>query len=137
MKKKPKVFLGGTCNGSTWRDELIPRLTIDYFNPVVDDWNKEAQEEEERQKEICDILLYVITPKMRGVYSVAEVVDSSNKKPKATLLMIQQSEDGIFFDEGQHRSLSAVCDMVDANGALVAFTWMDLIKKLNNWGNDD
>jgi len=32
-----KVFLGGTCNESTWRDELIPMLEIDYFNPVVDE----------------------------------------------------------------------------------------------------
>jgi len=35
-----RVFLGGTCNNSKWRDVLIPRLKIDYFNPVVDDWNE-------------------------------------------------------------------------------------------------
>ena len=27
-----KVFLGGTCNGSTWREELIPMLKVPYFN---------------------------------------------------------------------------------------------------------
>ena len=27
-----KVFLGGTCNGSKWRDEIIKLLEIDYFN---------------------------------------------------------------------------------------------------------
>ncbi|WP_235906015.1 nucleoside 2-deoxyribosyltransferase domain-containing protein [Ginsengibacter hankyongi] len=27
-----KVFLGGTCNGSTWRDTLIKDLQIDYFS---------------------------------------------------------------------------------------------------------
>lgn len=35
-----KVFLGGTCNNSIWRDVLIPLLTdngINYFNPVVDE----------------------------------------------------------------------------------------------------
>ena len=31
MKKLLKVFLGGTCNGSLWRNELIPQLKIDYF----------------------------------------------------------------------------------------------------------
>ena len=36
-----KVFLGGTCNESTWRNRIIPMLAIDYFNPVVDDWNEE------------------------------------------------------------------------------------------------
>lgn len=33
-----KVFLGGTCNGSKWREELIPLLQVGYFNPVVDEW---------------------------------------------------------------------------------------------------
>jgi len=37
-----RVFLGGTCNKSTWRQRLIKLLKIDYFNPVVDDWNEEA-----------------------------------------------------------------------------------------------
>lgn len=30
-----KVFLGGTYNGSNWREKLIPNLKIDYFNPIV------------------------------------------------------------------------------------------------------
>lgn len=51
-----KVFLGGTCNDSNWRDVIMPMLLkrgIEYFNPVVDDWNDECQAEEERQKKIC------------------------------------------------------------------------------------
>ena len=61
---KNKVFLGGTCNESTWREELIPLLKTDYFNPVVEDWTPECQAEEERQKnEECNYQLYVITPK--------------------------------------------------------------------------
>lgn len=41
-----KVFLGGTTNNTNWRDDLIKKLKIEYFNPVVDDWNEEAQERE-------------------------------------------------------------------------------------------
>lgn len=37
-----KVFLGGTCNESAWREELIQMLNVDYFNPVVDDWTEEC-----------------------------------------------------------------------------------------------
>jgi hypothetical protein len=33
---KNKVFLGGTCENTTWRKELIDNLKVDYFNPVVD-----------------------------------------------------------------------------------------------------
>ena len=79
-----KVFLGGTCNGSKWREELIPKLTIDYFDPVVEDWTPECQQEEIRQREICDIVLHVITPKMKGAYAIAEAVDDSNKRPDRT-----------------------------------------------------
>lgn len=68
-----KVFLGGTCNESEWRNYLIKLLTIDYFNPVVDDWTEECMAEERKQREICDYCLYTITPKMTGVYSIAEV----------------------------------------------------------------
>lgn len=28
-----KVFLGGTCAGWKWRDELQPLLKCDYYNP--------------------------------------------------------------------------------------------------------
>lgn len=39
-------MLGGTCNESQWREELIPMLSIDYFNPVVPDWTQECMAEE-------------------------------------------------------------------------------------------
>ena len=45
-----KVFLGGTCNESSWREELIPMLKCEYFNPVVKDWTPQCQEEKENQK---------------------------------------------------------------------------------------
>lgn len=50
-----KVFLGGTCNESTWRDKLIHILPehIKYFNPVVEDWTPACQREEERQRMNC------------------------------------------------------------------------------------
>ena len=55
-----KVFLGGTVNGSTWREQLIPLLDeskISYFNPVVEDWNEQVQQEEIRQRKECDYVL--------------------------------------------------------------------------------
>ena len=75
-----KVFLGGTLGDSTWRKKLIPRLEIDYFDPVVGDWTPECQEEEIKQRQNCEFVLYVISPYMQGVYSIAEVVDDSNKR---------------------------------------------------------
>ena len=114
-----KVFLGGTCNNSTWRDRLITMLDIEYFNPVVADWTPACQEEEIRQREICDICLYVITPRMHGVYSVAEVVDDSNKRPTKTVFVRLRSDGDEKFDKGQWRSLGAVTQMVEENGGVV------------------
>ena len=111
-----KVFLGGTCNESTWRSELIRMLKIDYFNPVVEDWTEECMAEEIRQRELCDYCLYVITPKMTGVYSIAEVVDDSNKRPEKTIFCVLTDCDEGHFDLGQIKSLMSVGYMVERNG---------------------
>src|SRR5208337_1046647 len=113
-----KVFLGGTCNASTWRDELIPLLKIDYFNPVVADWTLECRAEEIRQRETCDYVLYTITSQMCGVYSIAEVVDDSNKRPHKTVLCLLMAG----FDEHQVNSLYSLADMVARNGAVVVYS---------------
>ncbi len=114
-----KVFLGGTCNESDWRERLIPMLTVDYFNPVVEDWTPECMAEELRQRESCDFCLYVITPKMTGVYSVAEVVDDSNKRPQRTILCVLDTDGPLAFSKGQRKSLASVERMVAKNGAYV------------------
>jgi hypothetical protein len=110
-----RVFLGGTCNGSTWRNELIPMLDVDYFNPVVEDWTPDCQAEELRQRKTCDMILYTITSQMAGVYSIAEVVDDSNKRPGQTILCLLL--DG--FDTAQTKSLKAVGNLVAGNGITV------------------
>lgn len=76
-----KVFLGGTCAETTWRDELMPLLDksgIEYFNPVVKDWTPECQAiEEDEKNNKCDTHLYVITKEMMGTYSIAEIINSA------------------------------------------------------------
>jgi len=116
-KEVKKVFLGGTCNESTWRDDLIKDLDIDYFNPVVDDWTEECYEEELKQREICDYVLYTITPKMTGVYSIAEAVDDSCKQPNKTLFCYLNKENDLSFDKAQIKSMEALRKMIEKNGA--------------------
>jgi hypothetical protein len=116
-----RVFLGGTCAGSTWRDDLIPLLKIDYFNPVVPEWDETAYQEELKQREECDFCLYVVTPKMKGVYSIAEVIDDSNKRPEKTIFCsIPDSEPEnrkiLIFTAELRKSVEAVGKMVKANG---------------------
>jgi len=111
-----KVFLGGTCNESTWRDRLITMLDIGYFNPVVDDWTEADMAREIEERKSCDLCLYTITPKMTGVYSIAEVVDDSNRRPSRTILVLLNDDDGLSFGESQWKSLLAVARMVKRNG---------------------
>lgn len=127
-----KVFLGGTCNNSTWRDELIPQLKIDYFNPVVDDWTQECMEEELRQREECDICLYVITPKMTGLYSIAEVVDDSNKRSEKTVLCALSHDGDKVFSFGHWISLMSVLKMGSKNGGETFLSLDGVIKYLNS-----
>ena len=126
-----KVFLGGTCNESTWRDELIKLLKIEYFNPVVDDWTPECMAEEIRQREICDFVLYIITPKMTGVYSIAEVVDDSNKRPEKTLFSYWVTDEDSVFSTGQIKSLEAVSKMIVGNGGYAFENIVDVAEFLN------
>lgn len=115
------VFLGGTCNGSMWRNEIIPLLKVSFFNPVVDNWTPECQAEEVKQRKKAKIVLYTITPKMTGFYSIAEVVDDSNKRPRKTVLCILEKDDGQEFTKHQLKSLNAVAKMVNENGVLVFY----------------
>ena len=140
-KDDKKVFLGGTCNESTWRDKLIPMLKIDYFNPVVDDWTEECYLEELRQREICDYCLYVITSLMTGVYSIAEVIDDSNKRPDKTLFCVLnkdylplnvETDNPITFNKGQMRSLERTGLMVQKNGGKYFKSLEEVAHYLNN-----
>ena len=120
---KKRVFLGGTWNGSAWRNRAMIYLNnagLDYFNPIVEDWTPEAQAAEVRARETCDFCLYAITPLMRGLLSIAEVVDDSNKRPEKTVLVLLPNEDGTAaFATDVWQSLNSVAALVRRNGAHV------------------
>ena len=128
---RQKVFLGGTCNDSQWRDQLIPLLAIDYFDPVVDDWTEAAQQEEIKQRETCDYCLYVITPKMAGVYSIAEVIDDSNKRPAKTIFCVLPKDERETYTKEQKKSLDEVGNMVKKNGGQFFTDLHDVAEFLN------
>ncbi len=119
--KSKRVFLGGTCADSTWRGQMIIHLQeqgLDWFDPVVEDWNEEAQENERRERAECDFCLYTITPKMTGVYAIAEVVEDSMKRPAKTVFVVLREDNREHFTESQWKSLMQVARMVLRNGGL-------------------
>ncbi len=142
-KPRTKVFLGGTCGNSSWRDEIIPKLQVDYFNPVVKDWTPECQAEEERQKEMCYIHLFVITKEITGYFSITEVVDSSNKytscqydsKYPHKIVIYCFIPDGM--EKHQVKSLEAVGRVVENNGGVWLRSLDEIIDYVNQYKNPE
>lgn len=122
-----KVFLGGTCAGRKWRDEIIPQLTCDYYNPIVKNWSEADRLREVRERQTADVVVYTITSDMAGVYSIAEIIDDSNKRPHKTVVCILY--DG--FEKKMAHSLRAVANLAKENGATVVESLEDLVKYLN------
>lgn len=127
-----KVFLGGTCAESKWREYIMPLLMCNYFNPVVEDWTPECQENEEREKVICDYHLYVITPKMKGVFSIAEVVNDAAKLKDKCVFCVTKEDDDRDWTDGEIRSLNATIKLVESNGATIVKNLDEVVAFLND-----
>lgn len=130
--KTKKVFLGGTCNNSQWREDLKRQLKIDYFDPVVPNWNEAAYQKELLERENSNFNLYVITPKMKGVYSIAEVVDDSHLRPEKTIFCYLKNDGDARFDDEQLKSLNKTGEMIVRNGAKAFSSLEELAKYLNS-----
>ena len=107
--------MGGTTAGTGWRDLIIPELEkrkLEYFDPRVEDWNDEARKREEEEKEKCDTMLFLITPEMQGVFSIAEIINSTWQvlTGGSGFVYFGVLKDG--WDEPRWRSLKATLDMV-------------------------
>lgn len=124
-----KVFLGGTCSGFKWRDKLIPMLKCDYYNPIVKNWQESDRLREVKEREEADFVLYVITSGIKGVYSIAEVVDDSNKRPEKTIFCVLNNGD---WGTEMLRSLEAVKNLVKSNNVTVFDNLKDIANFLNS-----
>ena len=126
-----KVFLGGTCNGSLWRNEVIKDLKLSFFNPMQEEWTPAMMEEEIKQRAECDFCLYVLTPTMEGFFAVAEIVDDSNKRPGKTIFCFLEEDEGKTFSAVQKKSLTQVAKMVKENGAMYFDNLTEVVNFLN------
>lgn len=127
-----KVFLGGTCTGWKWRDELQLLLKCDYYNPIVENWSEEDRLREVHERETSDYVLYGITNGIKGVYSIAEVVDDSNKRPEKTLFLNLYKEDDRYFTKQMNHSLKAVENLLKSNGVKVFNSIEEVSEFLNS-----
>jgi hypothetical protein len=72
----PDVYLGGSCNPTTWRKDIaIPLLEaagITYYNPQVDNWTPELVDIERKAKAKAGNYLFVIDSQTRAISSMIE-----------------------------------------------------------------
>lgn len=135
-----KVFLGGTCAGWKWRDKLQPLLKCDYYNPIVKNWSEEDRLREVHERETADFVLYGITNGIKGVYSIAEVVDDSNKRPEKTLFLNLYDIDKEMihvraYKEMAH-SLKAVENLLKENGVKIFHSIQEVAEYINSQMGD-
>lgn len=122
------VFLGGTCSGYKWRHELVPMLKCGFYDPTVENWSESDRLREVHIRETADYVLYVITSGMKGVYSIAEIIDDSNKRPEKTIVCVLY--DGI--NRQMARSLRAVVNLAKDNGVAVCETLSEVAEFINS-----
>lgn len=127
-----KIFLGGTVAGYDWRKIIEKEFkcyrNVELFNPIVSKWTKECVIRENEYKENCDISLFVITPYMEGIYSIAEAVEESNKRPEGTVFVILDkvvnNKEIRTFTEHMKHSLQVTGELIERNGGKY-FTSLD------------
>lgn len=92
-----RVFLGGSCNPTTWRkDVAIPILEaagVSYYNPQVDDWSPELVDIEAKAKAEAETLLFVIDSQTRAIASILEATEMI-VEGRDVVLVINQIADG-------------------------------------------
>ena len=132
-----KVFLGGTVADSTWREYIMPKLEIDYFNPVVEVWTEEDQKREVYERENSEFCLYVLTPKLIGWYSFAEVIDDSYKKPDYTIYCYLPEDEDKKFTPQQILEVEQIGKMVTANGGIWLKSLDEIVTYLNSANQRD
>lgn len=110
------VFLGGSCNPTTWRrDVAMPLLEashVKYFNPQVDEWFEELIQIETRAKETAKIVMMVIDNLTRSIVCINEAVEYICRG-RRVVLVVQDIEDGTKV-EGKELTATEVGDL---NGA--------------------
>jgi hypothetical protein len=134
------VFLGGTTNNSKWRDEFLKLIkesdkTIKCFNPVVENWTPECIDLENFVKYHSKYHVYVLTPRMLGVYSIAEMCESVHDKTKNTYFYIKDDDiddDGndIKWEGHMKHSLAATANLLVSHGAFKADSMEKLVSKV-------
>nr|XP_042904520.1 uncharacterized protein LOC107437853 isoform X1 [Parasteatoda tepidariorum] len=95
---KYQVFLGGSCNPTTWRKDIaIPTfksLKISYYNPQVAEWGPQLIELENQAKQNAEVMFFVIDNQTRSVASMIEAAQVAGTQRKLMLVVHEFEKPG-------------------------------------------
>ena len=110
------VFLGGSCNPTTWRRDIaVPLLTahhVRFFDPQVAEWSPERIAMETRAKERAALVLIVVDGRTRSLVSIHEAVEFVCRG-RSVRLVIDDVPSGLVI-EG---AVVSAAELADLNGA--------------------
>ena len=81
--------------------------------------------------EECNIHLYVITPKMKGVFSIAEAVEYAFQKKSDCVFCVLSKDKDLEFDQAQLKSLQATAELIKHHGGVFFTNLVDVSIYLN------
>lgn len=134
-----KVFLGGTCNGSKWRENFVSTDKIEYFH-YDETLPSPSQEVDQHQLLLnksrpCHILLHVLTPMSIDPLNIAVLISDSIKQPKKTILIIVKEDRDYCFDVQAWMMLETIKEMVVSNGAKCLDSFKEAIEYITSIAN--
>jgi hypothetical protein len=107
------VFLGGSCNPTTWRNDIalpmLEKFSVKYFNPQVDEWYEELVVKEAHAKERAKIVLIVIDSMTRSIVCVNEAVEYICRG-RRVILVVERIKQGTIID-GKELSCAEIADL--------------------------
>ncbi|KAI6647273.1 hypothetical protein LOD99_12270 [Oopsacas minuta] len=124
------VFLGGSCNPTTWRVETaIPyfeKVKVSYYNPQVDNWYPELIQIEEEAKRNSTIKLFVFDSETRALASLVETAFMASIGWRLVVVLHYLSESDEVKIAGEtltkqevkdlNRGRSFLCDILEKSG---------------------
>lgn len=91
-KEALEVFLGGSCNPTTWRADVampaLKKLGISYYNPQVSQWTPDLIELEHRAKEKARVLFFVMDSETRASAGAIEAAHIAGLNTKPLVLVL-------------------------------------------------
>lgn len=92
-------------------------------------WNEKDRQKEVYERKTADFVVYGITKGIKGVYSIAELIDDANKRPEKTIFLNLYDGDVIVHD------LKAVENLCKDNGIAKVFTGKNAMQEAADFLN--